>query len=125
MKKRTACCICTALVFAFFLSGCTSTPGLEPGAQPWPPYIWGTYQEQIHAFLTGANPGAQLIALEQDLQRIITSGRYPPPGLHAQLGLLHAETGNRGAAIAFFQEEKAFFPEAEVFMNFLITMLGE
>jgi len=125
MKNPAARYACAALVFAFFLSGCASVPRAEPGAQPGPPYFWGSYEEQVHAFLTSGNLGAQIMALEQDLQRIVTGGRYPPPGLHAQLGLLYAETGNREMAIAFFREEKAFFPDAAVFMNFLITRLGE
>ena len=124
MKQRIIQCVFAGLVF-ILISGCTSTPRLEPGAQPGPPYLWGSYEEQVHAFLTMGNMNVQIMALEQDLFRITAGGRYPPPGLFAQLGLLYAETGSRELAIAFFREEKAFFPDASVFMNFLIARLGE
>lgn len=116
--------VLSALIFAACLSGCGTTPRPEPGAQPGPPYIWGAYEEQVFAFLNRGNLEAQITALEQDLQRIVSGGKYPPPGLYAQLGLLYAETGNLEMAIAFFEQEKAFFPEAAVFINFLIMRLG-
>jgi len=126
MKKRVIPRIFAALAIAAYLSGCgtmSGTPGPEPGAQPGPPYLWGSYQEQVFAFLNRADPVTQIITLEQDLQRIAAGGKYPPPGLYAQLGLLYAETGNIETAIAFFRQEKAFFPEAGVFMSFLIMRL--
>jgi hypothetical protein len=126
MKKRVVTCVFTALVFAACLSGCGTAPGTqrpEPGAQSGPPYLWGAYEEQLYAFLNRGNPETQIIILEQDLRTIVTNSKYPPPGLYAQLGLLYAETGNIERAINFFRQEKVFFPEATVFMNFLIMRL--
>lgn len=129
MKKHFALrvALCVFAVFIIFgLSGCRTAPdsqGAAPGAQTGPPYLWGVYEEQVYAFLNMGDIAGQIIALEQDLERIVSGGKYPPPGLHAQLGLLYAEIGNREMAIAFLKQEKAFFPEAAVFMNFLIARL--
>ena len=123
MKQRASCVLTVFVLIA--IAGCSSTPGPQPGAQPGPPYLWGTYEEQVHVFLTRGDFTAQIIALEHDLQEITARGKYPPPGLYAHLGLLYAETGNLEMAIAFFMREKAFFPDAAAFMNFLIARLGE
>ena len=63
---------------------------------------------------------AQLGTLEKDLAKIETSNRAVPPGFYAHLGLLYAQTGNQSQAIHCFMTEKSLFPEAVVFMNFLL-----
>jgi hypothetical protein len=121
VPSRIVFCVLTAFV-AFIFSACQTTPNTR-GVQPGPPYLWGEYEDQVYIFLNRGNLEGQIIILEQDLQGIVSNGKYPPPGLYAQLGLLYAETGNREMAIDFFRKEKSFFPEAVTFMNFLIKRL--
>jgi len=108
--------ILSAFIFIACFSACESTPGSL--------YSWGSYELQVYAYLNGESRGAQLAALESDLEKIEASGKAVPPGLYAQLGLLHAEMGNAGEAIACFTMEKTLFPEAVVFMDFLLANYG-
>ena len=101
-----------AVVVAACLSGCASSPP--------PLYSWGDYEPQVYAHLKGESPEAQIEALERGREKIEASGKTAPPGLYAHLGLLYAETGNDAKAIACFETEKARFPEAAVYMDFLL-----
>ena len=83
-------------------------------------YSWGSYESQVYAYLKGESREAQLEALERDREKIEAGGYALPPGFYAQLGLLYAETGNEAMAIYNFETEKARFPEAAVYMNFLL-----
>ena len=59
-------------------------------------------------------------AMIRDQEKISLSGKMAPPGFYAHLGLLFAETGDDEAAIACFEREKAWFPEAAIYMDFLL-----
>ena len=66
-----------------------------------------------------------ILALERDKEKIESSGKAAPPGFYAQLGLLYAETGDAAMAIAYFETEKALFPEADTYMDFILGQLQE
>jgi hypothetical protein len=102
------------LAFAIFLSGCAS-------GRPEPLYQWGSYEAQIYAHLQGESREAQIEAMERDINKIDASGKIAPPGFHAHLGLLYAETGHDDKAISCFEKERAHFPESVVFMDFLLN----
>ena len=114
MNTRLVRCIFPALVFGVGLFGCASQP------QSQPLYAWGHYESQVYAHLKGESREAQIVALERDREKIEASGRTAPPGFYAHLGMLYAETGNDAKAIACFETEKVRFPEATVFMDFLL-----
>jgi hypothetical protein len=100
-------------ILALFLSACASAP-------PKTLYQWESYEAQTYAHLQGESREAQIDALERDREKIRASGKTAPPGFYAHLGMLYAETGNDAEALACFTEEKRRFPEAAVFMDFLL-----
>ena len=116
MKARFVNCILSALFLAICFPACESSP---PSL-----YSWGSYELQVYAYLNGESRGEQLAALESDLAKIEAGGKAVPPGFYAQLGLLHAEMDNAVEAAACFTMEKTLFPEAAVFMDFLLANYG-
>ena len=104
----------------FILGACFSACETSPGSL----YSWGSYELQVYAYLNGESRGEQLAALERDLDKIEAGGKAVPPGFYAQMGLLYVEMGNATKAIACFTMEKTCFPEAAVFMDFLLTNYG-
>ncbi|WP_231337473.1 DUF4810 domain-containing protein [Paraburkholderia sprentiae] len=96
------------------LTGC-ATP-------PTPPlYQWDGYQPQVYEYLKGqTSPQQQIDALEKSLQQISAKGKTPPPGFHAQLGMLYASVGNDQQAQQELQAEKQLFPESSAYMDFLL-----
>jgi hypothetical protein len=106
--------VLSVIVLAACFFACESSPGL---------YSWGSYEQQVYAYLNGESPGEQLTALERDLEKIEAGGRAVPPGFYAQMGLLHIDMGNAAEAVFCFTMEKTLFPEAAVFMDFLLGNL--
>ncbi|WP_042259181.1 DUF4810 domain-containing protein [Paraburkholderia heleia] len=95
------------------LAGCANTtPSL---------YQWSGYQPEVYDYLKGEKaPQQQIDALEKSLQEIRAKGNMPPPGFHAQLGLLYANVGNDAQAMQEFDAEKHLFPESSTYMDFLM-----
>jgi hypothetical protein len=116
MKGRFICRVLSLIILVVCFSACESSPGTL--------YSWGSYELQVYAYLNGESRGEQLAALERDLEKIEAGGKAVPPGFYAHLGLLYAEMGNAAEAIACFTMEKTLFPEAAVFMDFLLTNYG-
>jgi hypothetical protein len=105
-----------ALALGLLLGGCVQAPK--------PLYGWGSYQSQVYAHLKnqeGADPQAQIEALEADFQRMRASGATPPPGFHAHLGLLYNAIGKDEQALQQFTTEKALFPESAHYIDFLLA----
>jgi hypothetical protein len=102
-----------AAALTLLLSGCaTTTPPL---------YQWGDYQPAVYDYLKGEKgPQQQIDALEKSLQEIRANGKTPPPGFHAQLGMLYASVGNDTQAMQEFDAEKHLFPESTAYMDFLM-----
>ena len=88
-------------------------------------YSWGSYEVQVYAYLKGESREAQIEALERDREKIEASGYALPPGFCAQLGLLYAEAGDYARAVSSFEAEKAHFPEAAVYMDFLLNAANQ
>ncbi|SEN02184.1 hypothetical protein SAMN04487857_108213 [Pseudomonas sp. ok272] len=94
------------------LVGCSSPKTL---------YQWESYQPQVYEYFKGEEPKeAQAEALERDLQKIKSTGSTPPPGYHAQLGLLYSSLGKDDQMVQELRTEKALFPESGPFMDFLL-----
>jgi len=100
------------LLSAICFFACASAPG--------PLYSYGNYENKVYAYLQGESPAAQIEILQDDLLKIEEAGKKAPPGYYAHLGMLYAEVGEQGLAISCFMVEKARFPEAAVFMNYLL-----
>lgn len=100
------------LMGAMFVTGCASGPK--------PLYQWERYQPQVYEYFKGQSPEQQITLLEEDQEKIKSTGSRVPPGVHAHLGLLYAQAGHDSKAIAEFQAEKALFPESAAYMDFLL-----
>jgi hypothetical protein len=111
MKERNIYHCFLALVITVCFSGCTSNSI----------YYWGNYEPQIYAYLNGDSPERQLSILERDREKIGLNGTKAPPGFYAHLGLLYMEIGSDAQALACFETEKIFFPEAAAYMDFLLS----
>ena len=101
-----------AIVFSAGFSACATSPQTL--------YSWESYETQVYAYLKGENQEAQIEALESDKEKIEASGKAFPPGFYAQLGLLYTEAGDSTMAITCFETEKALFPEAATYMDFIL-----
>ncbi|WP_321817120.1 MULTISPECIES: DUF4810 domain-containing protein [unclassified Paraburkholderia] len=106
--------ICLPITAAtLVLAGCApATPSL---------YQWTGYQPEVYDYLKGEKaPQEQIDVLEKSLQQIRAKGNTPPPGFHAQLGMLYANVGNDTQAMQEFDAEKHLFPESTTYMDFLM-----
>ena len=93
------------------------------GPEPRHLYTWGDYQPTVYQYYQNEQGGLeeQIAALEQILEQARADNRPVPPGLHAHLGLLNARGGDGDAARGHFLEEKALYPEAGPYMDFLLS----
>jgi hypothetical protein len=96
---------------ALWLSGC---------AQPKTLYQWGSYQPEVYEYFKGESKEAQVAKLEEDLQKIRSTNGNPPPGYHAQLGMLYGSLGKDDQMVQEFRTEKTLFPESATYMDFLL-----
>jgi len=83
-------------------------------------YQWGSYQDQVYQYFKGESPEQQILALEKDLQTMQAANRLAPPGLHAHLGMLYAETGNDGKARENLLAERSQYPESATYIDLLL-----
>lgn len=96
---------------SLWLSGC---------AQPKTLYQWGGYEPEVYEYFKGESKEAQVAKLEEDLQKIRATNGNPPPGYHAQLGMLYGSLGKDDQMVQQFLTEKALFPESATYMDFLL-----
>lgn len=83
-------------------------------------YYWGDYEQLVYEMYNKpgkAPPELQVDKLSADIERAQSSGRKVAPGIHAHLGMMYASIGNMAAAEAAFANEKALYPESEVFLD--------
>jgi hypothetical protein len=89
-------------------------------------YSWGGYQELIYE--SYAEPGAlppetQILKLEEDYQKAQATHKRVPPGWHAHLGYLYAQTGKLDQAETSLLAEKSAYPESTVMVDTLLANL--
>ncbi|MCG8708532.1 DUF4810 domain-containing protein [Brenneria sp. 4F2] len=103
------------LVAATILASCASEPKTI--------YHWERYQPTIYEYYQQdkVSPEEQIASLQASMEKAKAKNKPVPPGLHAQLGLLYANTGRDGEARQQFAAEKAQFPESAPFMDFLLS----
>ncbi|GAA3538139.1 DUF4810 domain-containing protein [Zobellella aerophila] len=101
------------LLAAGLLAGCSAPTTL---------YQWDNYQPALYQYYQEdeTGPEEQVAALEENIEQARARGTSVPPGLHAHLGLLYANTGREEEALNQFATEKALFPESAPFMDFLL-----
>ena len=111
-NRAVFCCACLVL-----LTGCVEHPSQ---------YEWGSYEQLI--YVSYAAPGkvpteAQVERLEDDQRNAIAKHKPVPPGWHAHLGYLYAQTGRIDLAEQQLIAEKTAFPESTVFVDHLLANL--
>jgi len=89
-------------------------------------YYWGHYEDLV--YVTYAKPGklppeAQVLKMEEDIQKAAAANKPLPPGFHAYLGYLDYQMGKADLARQEFEKEKAQFPESAVFMDRMLAGL--
>ncbi|GAB2934955.1 DUF4810 domain-containing protein [Hafnia psychrotolerans] len=96
------------------LAGCAT--------QPKTLYNWDQYQTTVYQYYQSdkVGPEQQIAALKESIEKSRATNKQVPPGLHAQLGLLYANTGNTDQAFQEFNTEKTLFPESAAYMDFLL-----
>jgi hypothetical protein len=113
MKARALKALAVALFATAVLSGCKTTEPL---------YYYGDYQQTVYSYFKGNETTAseQIGILEEAIQTAAINGKAIAPGVHAHVGMLYFETGNPGQGASHFEQEKALFPESNVYLHFLI-----
>ncbi|HEU4621452.1 MAG TPA: DUF4810 domain-containing protein [Burkholderiaceae bacterium] len=107
------------LLAAGMLAGC---------AQPAKPlYYWDGYQAQLYEYLKneGASPEDQVRELEAQALKARAADAALPPGFRAHLGVLYLRVGRGDEARQQFEAEKAAFPEAAHYMDFLLKRMSK
>lgn len=104
--------LATTLTVGVCLTGCVQ--------QPKSLYQWGSYQPELYEYFKGEPKEKQVAKLEEDLQKIRSTNATPPPGYHAQLGMLYGSLGKDDQMVQELRTEKALFPESATYMDFLL-----
>lgn len=96
------------------LAGCAT--------QPKPIYNWDNYQATVYQYYQSdkVSQEEQIASLKESIEKSRATNKLVPPGLHAQLGLLYANTGHADQAFQEFNTEKTLFPESAAYMDFLL-----
>lgn len=84
-------------------------------------YYWGDYQSNLYDYykVDKTSIEEQISSLQSIIEKAKSFGMSVPPGLHAQLGLLYAQTGQKTDALKQFETEKQLFPESAHFIQFI------
>lgn len=63
-------------------------------------YNWDNYQTTVYQYYQGdkVGPEEQIASLKESIEKSRATNKAVPPGLHAQLGLLYANTGHTDLA---------------------------
>lgn len=95
--------------------------------QPKSMYSWQSYQGSVYSYLKddGGDYATQTLAMEQNIETARASNAELPPGFRAHLGMLYMKMGDGDKGVEQMQGEKAAFPEAAPFMDFLLRNAGK
>lgn len=104
-----------AVLAVLILSGCaTSRQG----------YDWGRYDQLLYeTYKEAANAGELRAGLEAHIAALEAGNAKVAPGLYAELGTLYLEAGDADRAIAWYEKERAEWPESRGLMTALIVNL--
>ena len=116
MRFKTLANFALASAAALLLSGCADD-------SPRQLYYWdGAYTSSVYEYLTEeGDAGAQIVALEESLQKAYQRAAKVPPGLHAHLGLLYLSQGNGAKFKAYVEKEAELYPESRDYAMFLLN----
>lgn len=107
--------VLAAVLAVLTLSGCATT---RQG------YDWGKYDQLLYeSYKEAANAGELRAGLEAHVAALEARNARVAPGLYAELGTLYLEAGATDQAIAFYEKERAAWPESRGLMTALIVNL--
>lgn len=95
--------------------------------QPKSMYSWQSYEGSVYAYLKddGGDYATQTLAMEKNIETARAANAELPPGFRAHLGMLYLKMGEGDKGVEQMQGEKAAFPEAAPFMDFLLRNAGK
>lgn len=89
-------------------------------------YHWGGYDSALYGhYRKPAEREAWVEALKVAIVEAEQEGRRVPPGLYAEYGYALLEEGKTKDAVAYFEKEKAKWPESTVLMTKMIRNAGQ
>jgi hypothetical protein len=112
VNRSRAAGLCIALLA---LSGCATSTGT---------YDWGRYEDSLYLRYAEQDFGQA----QREVYEMLPQPGHPrrvPPGVYADYGFLLYRRGDRDGAIAYFEREKAAFPESALLMNKLIERVKQ
>lgn len=84
-------------------------------------YSWNGYSDHVYSYLKHeAAPEAQVLAMEEGIQKAQARSQALPPGYYAHLGLMYLNTGRTDQALDAWAQEKQRFPESAPYIDYLI-----
>ena len=98
-------------ILAFGFAGCASTSM----------YSWGKYENTLYKYYK--NPD-EVEKYAESLSEIIQKGEVDgrvPPGIYAEYGYVLLITDDNEGAVAYFEKEKARWPESTMLMDKMIV----
>ncbi|MDC1443816.1 DUF4810 domain-containing protein [Gammaproteobacteria bacterium] len=114
MKNHSILLILTII----FLAGC-ATPNTG--------YYWENYSGTLYNFKKNPNEKTRarhIKELETIIAKAGQKGSRVPPGIHAELGYMLAQNGEKSTAASHLQKEADIYPESKTFIERIYLMLG-
>jgi len=103
------------LVALLALSGCATNHGL---------YEWGGYDALLYqSYKEPAGVPKNMQALAAHIGALEKGGKRVAPGLHADLGTMLLQAGDKDGALSNFRRERELWPESAVLMDAMIKNL--
>lgn len=97
------------------LGGCATNNGL---------YEWGGYDNLMYqSYKDPAAVRANMQTLATHIAALEKGGKRVAPGLHADLGTLLLQSGDKAGALSNFRRERELWPESAVLMDAMIKNL--
>ena len=104
------------LVAAIGLGGCAGTQNKTQ-----PLYSWGSFPSSQYAALQQDNPEKTIPEMEKQVELAKSENTALPPGFRAHLGMLYGMQGQTTKTVELLRAEKAAFPEATTYIDFLLA----
>lgn len=97
------------------LGGCATNHGL---------YDWGGYDALLYeSYKDPAGVPKNMQALAAHIGALEKGGKRVAPGLHADLGTMLLQAGDKAGALSSFRRERELWPESAVVMDAMIKNL--
>lgn len=112
LRNRMLGC-CLPALLSLSLAGC-APQGL---------YYWGDYESSLYERYVENDKQNTEAYLRSTFTEAETAHRKVPPGVCADYGFLLYRRGDKAGAIAYFDKEKALYPESQALMDKLIERL--